>query len=136
GLPVARRAGVRVLEQPAPGSDRSEPGAGAHPTTEAAASGAHPVAEARTAEARTAEARTAEARTAETRTAETSVAQAASLAARADLVLDGLLGTGARPRLDPPLSDLLRIWQEHADRHPGQQVVAVDVPTGVDATTG
>ncbi|SLM94533.1 NAD(P)H-hydrate dehydratase [Brevibacterium yomogidense] len=86
------------------------------------------------------------------------VAGTAALAAAADLVLDGLLGTGARPRLEPPLSTLIDSWQRAARRRSRQQqstshgtfsshstytshstspvVVAVDVPTGVDATTG
>lgn len=83
--------------------------------------------------------------------AEAAVAEAAVLAAEADLVLDGLLGTGARPRLDPPLSTLIHLWQaaarQRSVQQPGAQqpstshgasqvVVAVDVPTGVDATTG
>jgi len=82
---------------------------------------------------------------------------AAALAAGADLVLDGLLGTGARPALEPPLTTLLTAWQEAMDLRAAEPargtsstapsatgtdcparplVVAVDVPTGVDATTG
>jgi hydroxyethylthiazole kinase-like uncharacterized protein yjeF len=72
----------------------------------------------------------------------------------ADLVIDGLLGTGARLPLREPLAGLLGRWQdqrdqegrrkqesrrEHAQREQRarrQLVVAVDMPTGVDATTG
>ena len=69
---------------------------------------------------------------------EEALAHAAALAAHADLVLDGLLGTGARPALEPPLTTLLTAWQEATVRRATARpiVVAVDVPTGVDATTG
>lgn len=49
----------------------------------------------------------------------------------ADLVVDGILGTGGRPDLDRPLADLLRPIDDL-----GAPVIAADVPTGVDATTG
>lgn len=52
----------------------------------------------------------------------------------ADLVIDGLLGTGAKPGLRDDLAALLADWQEGA--HSAQRVVAVDAPTGVDASTG
>ena len=82
------------------------------------------------------EATVTEATVTEAAVTEAAVTEAAVLAAEADLVLDGLLGTGARPRLDPPLSTLIRAWQEAVRRRADQIVVAVDVPTGVDATTG
>lgn len=114
-LRTAHSAGVLLLEQPASGSDR--PGSGTSDSHRPdSGEGTHPAAEAPV--------------------TDPYLVRAASQTARADLVLDGLLGTGARPRLDPPLRDLLRAWQDHADRLPGQRVVAVDVPTGVDATTG
>ena len=51
--------------------------------------------------------------------------------AKADVVIDALLGTGARGRLRSPILQLVeRINQTDAFR------VAVDVPTGVDADTG
>ncbi|QIN29031.1 NAD(P)H-hydrate dehydratase [Brevibacterium luteolum] len=53
---------------------------------------------------------------------------------RADLVIDGVLGTGAKPGLPDDLSALIRDWQGSAAS--SQLVVAVDVPTGVDASTG
>jgi hydroxyethylthiazole kinase-like uncharacterized protein yjeF len=125
GLAAARRAGVDVIEPPATADDTD---------------GAH----------------NAAARDSATRRAgspppgalDSFLTRAAHLAADADLVLDGLLGTGARPTLDPPLSTLLTAWQEAeaarrstADRTTARRttrplVVAVDVPTGVDATTG
>ncbi|MGD0159818.1 MAG: NAD(P)H-hydrate dehydratase [Candidatus Bathyarchaeia archaeon] len=51
--------------------------------------------------------------------------------AKADVVIDALLGTGAKGKLRPPILQLVeRINQMDAFR------VAVDVPTGVDADTG
>lgn len=50
---------------------------------------------------------------------------------RADVVLDGILGIGGRTELDPVVRELLAA----AHRAPAV-LVAVDVPTGVDATTG
>jgi ADP-dependent NAD(P)H-hydrate dehydratase / NAD(P)H-hydrate epimerase len=56
----------------------------------------------------------------------------------ADLVIDGVLGTGAKPGLPAAVSSLIADWQ--GTSAPGaraaQKVVAVDVPTGVDASTG
>lgn len=49
----------------------------------------------------------------------------------ADVVVDGILGTGARAGLTPEIAALLR-----AAAALDAAVVAVDVPTGVDATTG
>ncbi|GAA1367931.1 NAD(P)H-hydrate dehydratase [Brevibacterium luteolum] len=53
---------------------------------------------------------------------------------RADLVIDGVLGTGAKPGLPEDLVSLIRDWQGSAAS--SQFVVAVDAPTGVDASTG
>ena len=50
---------------------------------------------------------------------------------RADLVLDGIVGTGGRGGLRPPAAALV----ERAATGPGL-TVAVDVPSGVDADTG
>lgn len=52
----------------------------------------------------------------------------------ADLVIDGILGTGARPGFTGPAADFVRDWLSAAAEE--QCVIAVDVPTGVDATTG
>ncbi|ARE75051.1 MULTISPECIES: NAD(P)H-hydrate epimerase [unclassified Streptomyces] len=49
---------------------------------------------------------------------------------RADLVLDGLLGIGGRGGLRPAAADLVERIP------PGAPVVAVDLPSGVDADTG
>lgn len=65
----------------------------------------------------------------------------------ADLVIEGILGIGARPGLPREVAGFLREWQDlvgnpGAGAAPGLvdgeavPVVAVDVPTGVDATTG
>lgn len=51
--------------------------------------------------------------------------------ARADVLVDGVLGIGGRTRLDAPLRELLA-----AAMAAPAPIVAVDVPTGVDAATG
>ncbi|MCM9081293.1 NAD(P)H-hydrate dehydratase [Streptomyces spororaveus] len=55
---------------------------------------------------------------------------AGSVPARADLVLDGLLGIGGRGGLRPAAAALVERIP------PGVPVVAVDLPSGVDADTG
>ncbi len=56
--------------------------------------------------------------------------------AQADLVLDALLGTGRTRPLEGAMSNwLLRVRQEQAQR-PGLKVVALDLPSGVDADSG
>jgi NAD(P)H-hydrate epimerase len=52
----------------------------------------------------------------------------------ADVVLDGILGIGARLPLEGAIADVLDVLGRH--RPPGQRRVAVDVPTGIDADTG
>ena len=52
-------------------------------------------------------------------------------ALRADLVIDGILGSGGRPGFDTSTAALL-----HEVRATGSPVLAVDVPSGMDATTG
>lgn len=61
-------------------------------------------------------------------------AEISGLLRGAGLVIDGVLGTGAKPGLPEDLAALIRGWQGSAAS--GQFVVAVDVPTGVDASTG
>ncbi len=52
-----------------------------------------------------------------------------------DVLLDGLLGTGARPPIKAPLADLMaRVKAWTAQFRPA--VVAVDVPSGTDCDTG
>ncbi|RJL23562.1 NAD(P)H-hydrate dehydratase [Bailinhaonella thermotolerans] len=55
----------------------------------------------------------------------------ASALARADLVIDGLVGIGGKGALREPYAGLAR-----ETRHVRATVVAVDVPSGVDAGTG
>lgn len=56
----------------------------------------------------------------------------------ADLVIDGLLGIGkARPiEPDSPLGITLRALREARSRRPPPRLVAVDIPTGLDADSG
>ncbi len=60
--------------------------------------------------------------------------------AAADLVLDGLLGIGGRGGLREPYSTLAglvaRPGAGDGPRRPGPTVVAVDLPSGIDADTG
>jgi ADP-dependent NAD(P)H-hydrate dehydratase / NAD(P)H-hydrate epimerase len=53
----------------------------------------------------------------------------------ADLVLDGLLGIGGRGGLREPQASLAALAEAARTGH-GTQVVAVDLPSGVDADTG
>ncbi len=62
---------------------------------------------------------------------EVSAAQAVEALSWADLVLDGVLGIGGRPGLPPVLSRF-----EHERSRRGLPVVAVDLPTGLDADSG
>jgi hydroxyethylthiazole kinase-like uncharacterized protein yjeF len=58
------------------------------------------------------------------------VAQTDELA-RADLVVDGIVGIGGRPGLKPEAADVLDLVERYA-----VPVVAVDVPSGVEVDTG
>jgi ADP-dependent NAD(P)H-hydrate dehydratase / NAD(P)H-hydrate epimerase len=51
--------------------------------------------------------------------------------ATADLMIDGLLGTGIRPPLRELAADIIA-----AVNHSGRPIIAVDVPSGIDADTG
>ena len=53
---------------------------------------------------------------------------------RADLIIDGLLGIGGRGGLREPAASLARMTEQA--RVEGSIVVAVDLPSGVDADTG
>src|SRR5262249_14442769 len=61
-----------------------------------------------------------------------------ALIAAADLVLDGLLGIGGRGGLREPYSTLAGLAARAGDGpgRPGPLVVAVDLPSGIDADTG
>lgn len=50
---------------------------------------------------------------------------------RADVIIDGLVGIGARPPLRPPMDRLVTL----AARSPARRV-AVDIPSGIDPDTG
>lgn len=56
--------------------------------------------------------------------------------ANADLVIDALLGIGARRAIDGDLAEILRRLQSMSERKPAATVIAVDLPTGVDADSG
>ena len=58
----------------------------------------------------------------------------ADLINRADLIIDGLLGIGGRGGLREPFATLAR--QAELGRQAGATVVAVDLPSGIDADTG
>ena len=63
------------------------------------------------------------------------LAAAGAALARADLIIDGLLGIGGRGGLREPAAGLARDAQRAADEA-GATVVAVDLPSGIDADTG
>ena len=63
------------------------------------------------------------------------LAAAGAALARADLIIDGLLGIGGRGGLREPAAGLVRDAQRAADEA-GATVVAVDLPSGIDADTG
>jgi ADP-dependent NAD(P)H-hydrate dehydratase / NAD(P)H-hydrate epimerase len=59
---------------------------------------------------------------------------AVGLIDRADLIIDGLLGIGGHGGLREPFAGLAR--QAERSRQAGATVVAVDLPSGIDADTG
>src|ERR1700736_6096581 len=62
-------------------------------------------------------------------------ADAKDAIARADLIIDGLLGIGGRGGLREPFAGLAAA-AEQARRDADATVVAVDLPSGIDADTG
>jgi ADP-dependent NAD(P)H-hydrate dehydratase / NAD(P)H-hydrate epimerase len=54
----------------------------------------------------------------------------------AELVIDALLGTGRARPIEGPLAEVLGMLGEARERRPAPRLIAVDVPTGVDADTG
>ena len=56
--------------------------------------------------------------------------------ASANIVVDALLGTGRSRPLDPTMRQALGLVREERERRPDLSVVAVDLPTGVNADTG
>lgn len=59
------------------------------------------------------------------------VRQVRRLLARADLVIDGLLGTGARGEIREPYATVIAAVNES-----GKPVLAIDIPSGLDCDTG
>ena len=55
---------------------------------------------------------------------------------RADVVADALLGTGNSRPLDPSMRRLLALAHEEKARRPALLILAVDLPTGLNADTG
>src|SRR5208282_6064443 len=66
--------------------------------------------------------------------AQADLTDAADLMDSADLIIDGLLGIGGRGGLREPFARLAR--QAARARQAGATVVAVDLPSGIDADTG
>lgn len=52
------------------------------------------------------------------------------------LLIDGLLGSGARGALSPEYADLVREMNSLRARHPRTLTLAVDIPTGLQADSG
>ena len=63
--------------------------------------------------------------------AQATVAQLEVLLAAADLVVDGLLGTGTRGEIRQPYADVI-----DAVNAAGRPVLAIDIPSGMDCDTG
>ncbi len=56
--------------------------------------------------------------------------------ASADFVFDAILGTGRSRPLDPTMRETLALVREEREKRSDLRVVAVDLPTGVNADTG
>ncbi len=54
----------------------------------------------------------------------------------ADLVIDALLGTGRARAIEGPLAEALDRLRQARSRSPSPRLVALDLPTGLDADTG
>ncbi|SUP40730.1 NAD(P)H-hydrate dehydratase [Veillonella criceti] len=54
----------------------------------------------------------------------------------ADVIVDGLLGTGLQGELQGPILELLDRMEAHVDTYPDTLLVAIDVPSGLNANTG
>jgi NAD(P)H-hydrate epimerase len=55
----------------------------------------------------------------------------AGISSRVDVIIDGLLGTGIRQPLRQPAADIIQ-----AMNAAGRPIIAIDVPSGLDADTG
>jgi NAD(P)H-hydrate epimerase len=72
-------------------------------------------------------------------TEDANFAELEALLSRASLVVDGLLGTGVRPRERPVegvTAEILTRLRAAREAPPPVQIVALDLPSGVDADTG
>ncbi|WP_295235696.1 NAD(P)H-hydrate dehydratase [Veillonella sp.] len=54
----------------------------------------------------------------------------------ADVIVDGLVGTGLQGDLQGPILELLDRMDAHVDTYPDTLLVAIDVPSGLNANTG
>ena len=54
----------------------------------------------------------------------------------ADLVMDAILGTGRARPIQPPLSELLHMVRQEKAQRPEMAVLALDLPTGLNADSG
>lgn len=54
----------------------------------------------------------------------------------AHVIVDGLVGTGLSGELQEPILELLDRMEAHVDTYPDTLLVAIDVPSGVNANTG
>jgi hydroxyethylthiazole kinase-like uncharacterized protein yjeF len=61
--------------------------------------------------------------------------QSRSALTGADIIVDALLGTGVRGRIEGLLAEVIE-GLNHATRAPGSSVVSVDIPSGLHADTG
>src|SRR5579885_2123560 len=68
--------------------------------------------------------------------AEDTQAELGAILGQADYVIDALLGTGTSRPLTPDMRALLALVQQERERRPELQVVAIDLPTGLNADTG
>ena len=65
-----------------------------------------------------------------------SIASAAPSHAEKALIIDGLLGSGAHGALRPDYAELAREMNTLRDLHPRSMILAVDIPSGLDAERG
>ena len=59
-----------------------------------------------------------------------------NLLSAADIVIDGILGTGRSRPIEGAFKDVLGSINQEKLKHPGMIIVAVDIPTGLNADTG